>query len=292
MIEPKGCEIRAEWATALMALNRKPAGNAEWATALSRWSFFVRRHRERGRVCREACSLRHDRKQAGGATALPEPGDELAQSRRVRGELAHGVGAVGRGIDADPVAGIADGDAGGLLVADRLRCQFGAGFGAGALGDACRTGQVGRGLAWRRRTLGRCVDDGGGGRGLERLLQEAGVGVVLADGYGSLQDSRETDSQGERRPAEESTGAPAVPTGSTGAAVPAWRRSSPNEWAENAPQPNRTSGPSAKARGTIDVTGSDAGRRSRTYTAPPQVPGTVAQGFPARPANPPLQMER
>src|SRR5262249_5869299 len=70
-----------------------------------------------------------------------------------------------------------------------------------------------------------------------------------------------------------------------GAAVQAWRRSSPNEWAENAPQPNRTSGRSAKARGTIDVTGSDAGRQSLTYTALPQVPGIVAQGSPARPAN-------
>src|SRR5262249_10300851 len=159
-----------------------------------------------------------------------------------------------------------------MLVADRLRRQLGAGFGFGAeaVGDACRTAQVGRGLRLPRGVVGlvlrgRCVDDGGGGPGLERLLQGAGVGgLALAGGHGSLQDSRGR-TPGRRRPAEESAGAPAVPTGSTGAAVQAWRRSSPNEWAENAPQPNRTSGPSVKARGTIDVTGIDAGRHSLTY---------------------------
>src|SRR5262249_44448319 len=174
--------------------------------------------------------------------------------------------------------------------------QLGAGFGFGAeaLGEARRTPQVGRGLAWSRSglglgVLGRRVDEGGGRRGPERLLQDAGVGALaLADGHGSLQDSRGRTPR-RRRPAEESAGAPAVPTGSTGAAVQAWRRSSPNEWAENAPQPNRTSGRSAKARGTIDVTGSDAGRQSLTYTALPQVPGIVAQGSPARPANQALQ---
>src|SRR5690242_6815096 len=86
-----------------------------------------------------------------------------------------------------------------------------------------------------------------------RLLRVMGASKIGEDGH-----------QGRRSPAEESAGAPAVPTGSSGTAVQARWRSSPNEWAENAPQPNRTSGPSAKARGTIDVTGNDAGRQSLT----------------------------
>ena len=40
----------------------------------------------------------------GGDAAVPQPGDELAQPGGVGGELADGVGAVGGGLDADPVA--------------------------------------------------------------------------------------------------------------------------------------------------------------------------------------------
>jgi hypothetical protein len=54
------------------------------------------------------------------------PGDELPQAGRVGGELADGrVAAVG--IDADPVAGIADIDAGRLGMLHRQGRQVGAG---------------------------------------------------------------------------------------------------------------------------------------------------------------------
>ena len=78
----------------------------------------------------------------------------------------------------------------------------------------------------------------------------------------------------ERRPAGESAEAPAVPTGSAGD-----RRSRTatvtNEWAENAPQPNRTIGPSAEARSTRNITGIGAGHRHQDTRDAPQVPGEV-----------------
>ena len=62
----------------------------------------------------------------GGDPARTQPGDELTQSRRVGREFAHGVGPVGRGIDANPVRRIADVDAGGMRVLDRHRRDLGA----------------------------------------------------------------------------------------------------------------------------------------------------------------------
>lgn len=64
----------------------------------------------------------------GGDTVLAQPSDQLAQAGRVGGKLADGRGAA-VGIDADPVGGIADIDAGGTDVLHRQRCQFGAGGG-------------------------------------------------------------------------------------------------------------------------------------------------------------------
>ena len=61
----------------------------------------------------------------GGDAAPRQPGDELPQAGRMGGELAHGV-AVGRLIDADPMRGIADVDAGGVGVLDRQRGELGA----------------------------------------------------------------------------------------------------------------------------------------------------------------------
>src|SRR5262249_57116757 len=52
--------------------------------------------------------------------------------------------------------------------------------------------------------------------------------------------------------------AQAVPTGSAWAGQPP-ARPSPNERAENAPRPSRTSGPSADAQSTTDSTGTAAG---------------------------------
>jgi hypothetical protein len=43
MIELEDYKVRADWATARMALKTRPAVNVEWATALFRWSFFARR---------------------------------------------------------------------------------------------------------------------------------------------------------------------------------------------------------------------------------------------------------
>ena len=93
----------------------------------------------------------------GGDAAVAQPRDELAQSRGVCGELTHGVGAVGRGIDTGPMAGIADVDAGGVLVLGRQGRHLGAVLGllADALGEACGTVQVGAGRAWPGRIRGR-----------------------------------------------------------------------------------------------------------------------------------------
>ncbi len=50
--------------------------------------------------------------------ALSQPLDELAESGSVGRELANGVGAIRGSFDTDPVAGVADVDAGGLAVLD------------------------------------------------------------------------------------------------------------------------------------------------------------------------------
>ena len=95
----------------------------------------------------------------GGDAAARQPGDELPQSGRVGGELAHGVGAVGSLLDADPVAGVADVDAGGVACvgsAARRACAL-VGVASVSLGHAADRLEIAGGV-------GRC------GRG-------AGVGV-------------------------------------------------------------------------------------------------------------------
>ena len=69
--------------------------------------------------------------EGGDGTEL-EPGDELAQTRRVGGELADGRGAVGGGLDADPVGAVADVDAGGVGVLYGQGDELGAGLGLAA----------------------------------------------------------------------------------------------------------------------------------------------------------------
>jgi len=64
-----------------------------------------------------------------GDTAVSQLGDEFTQSGRVCGELAGGVGAVGCGLDADPVTGIADINTGGVRVVDRQSRHLGRGHG-------------------------------------------------------------------------------------------------------------------------------------------------------------------
>ena len=54
----------------------------------------------------------------GRDTALSQPRDQFAQAGRVGRELADGVGAIGCGIDADPVGGVADIDARRMLMHD------------------------------------------------------------------------------------------------------------------------------------------------------------------------------
>jgi hypothetical protein len=63
---------------------------------------------------------------------------------------SHGVGAVGGGLDTDPVAAIADVDAGGVLVAHRQGSELGTGFGvtAGLFGDADDAAEVVGGRLW------------------------------------------------------------------------------------------------------------------------------------------------
>ena len=72
----------------------------------------------------------------GGDAAPRQPGDELTQTGRVGGELAHGVGTVGSLIDADPVRSVADVNAGRVSVLDRQRRELGAfvGVASGSLG--------------------------------------------------------------------------------------------------------------------------------------------------------------
>jgi len=61
----------------------------------------------------------------GGHTALSQPGDQVAESGGVGGELADGFGAVGGGADAHPVAGVANVDAGGVRMLDGHRSEPG-----------------------------------------------------------------------------------------------------------------------------------------------------------------------
>jgi len=166
---------------------------------------------------------------------------------RVRGELAGGVGAIGCGIDADPVTGIADINASGMCVLDRQGCHLGRGHGfTPRLLDGWH--------GWR-----------GVGRGGHGLLRGAGFG--LANGHDGLHNGAKMGEEEDIRRGSRQ-GLPAVQTGSA-----ADRRSRTatvtNEWAENAPQPNRTIGPSAEARRTRKITGIGAGRRHQdTRDAP------------------------
>ena len=108
-------------------------------------------------------------KMGSSDTALSQPLDEAAEARRVGGELADGVGAVGSRGDADPVAGVADVDAGGVGVLDRQGGEFGELLGLGAGG----VGQAGRG---RRVLTRRLADD-------HAILRKGGE-VAAASGGG------------------------------------------------------------------------------------------------------------
>ena len=159
------------------------------------------------------------------------------------------------------MTGVADIDAGRVLVLHRQGRQLGAGFGlfADLLGDAC-----------------------GAVNGGQRLLQ--GVhGLALASSHWNLQDS-----DGERTPRATASGGgvgtgTSRPNGINRDVARPRRRLSPNEWAENVPQPNRTIGPSASSR-TIDVTGIDAGRQTPdTVVCFPQFLAQWCRGIPAGP---------
>lgn len=69
----------------------------------------------------------------GGDSALSQPVHDLPQSGCVRGELTDGIAAVRRCFDADPMAGVANVDAGGMVVLDGQRDQFGALVGLSSL---------------------------------------------------------------------------------------------------------------------------------------------------------------
>src|SRR5438270_5871059 len=109
----------------------------------------------------------------GGHGTELEPGDELAQSGGVGGELTNRVGSIRGGLDTDPVGQVADVDAGSVLVLDRQSGQLGAGFGlASVLFEAALgTTVVVRGRRWG----GVRMDERGSGLGRQRLLQGAGL---------------------------------------------------------------------------------------------------------------------
>src|SRR5262249_57939828 len=112
----------------------------------------------------------------GRDPAEAPPGDELAQSGRVGRERAHRVGAIGGGLDTDPVAGIADIDTGGVLVVHRQAGELGTCFGVTArLGGAAGRPPPGR----RGGGGGGRGGGGGGGRG-----GAAGGGGVACGGGG------------------------------------------------------------------------------------------------------------
>src|SRR5262249_18309261 len=76
-----------------------------------------------------------------GDATVTQPGDQLAQPLGVGGELADGVGAVGGGGDADPVALVGDVDATGVGVADGQGGHLGGGGGfARGLGQGAARG--------------------------------------------------------------------------------------------------------------------------------------------------------
>ena len=87
---------------------------------------------------------------------MSQPLDEAAEARRVGGELADGVGAVGGRIDADPVGGVADVDAGGVGVLHRQGGEAGAllGGAAGRIGEGHGNLRKGEGEKWRRGPAG------------------------------------------------------------------------------------------------------------------------------------------
>jgi hypothetical protein len=108
----------------------------------------------------------------GGDPAPPEPGDEVAEPGGVGGELADGVGPVGRLPDAHPVGGVADVDAGGVGIADGGGGEPGdlLGLAADAVGVAVG-GRSGFALAGGHAGL----QNGGAGR--RDVRRDGGVGT-------------------------------------------------------------------------------------------------------------------
>src|SRR5262245_23155764 len=164
-----------------------------------------------------------------GRHAAPvQPGDQLAQARRVCWELTHAVGTVRRGVDADPMTGVAGVDPGGMLVLDRRDRDLGALLGAAAVvidDTGCPANLV-----------------GGAGARMGRLWARARWWrIPVATRHGGLHNRVKW--------AKASGGgvgkmASAVPTGSTAAKR---RRGHQQCRPKIAPQPSRTNGPSAQA---------------------------------------------
>src|SRR5262249_9500719 len=107
----------------------------------------------------------------------------------------------------------------------------------------------------------------------------------LAVGHGGLHN-RDAEGRGRGRPAGESAEAPAVPTGSTAAVWGEGGGRHQTSGPKSAPQPNRTSGLSAKARRTRNATGIDTARGGSDGRPTPKVPGIVAQGPPCKGSDP------
>lgn len=198
----------------------------------------------------------------GSDRALSQPGDDFAQARRVRGELTHG-GVAAVAIDAHPVAGIADVDAGGLLVLHRQRRHPGC---------LCRLLP-------------------------QRLLPTRHAANVLDSidcarhstpciGHGCLHRIRCKVNGKVERPAGESAQGTSRPNGIDRDADAGRKRPSPNEWAENRSPAQLNQRAERIAQSTRNESGIDAGRSPIKVC---QVPGTVGQRDSGREANNLLQ---
>ncbi len=169
----------------------------------------------------------------GGNFAQFQPFDELAKPRRVGGKFANVGRAIGVVADADPVARIANVDAGRVLVVDRHRRHFGL--------------RLKRFVLLARVELRLTL----GGAFADFLARFALMGLLLlrvAFGHvGPLCEELKCE-QTYRGGVGTNT---AVPTGSGTHRDVVDGCRSPNEWAENAPQLSRTNGLSHKDSITI-----------------------------------------
>jgi hypothetical protein len=171
----------------------------------------------------------------GPDPAVLQPGDELAQSGGVGRELADGVGTVGGGLDADPVTGIADPDAGGVLVLDRQGGELGTllGLAADLLGVAAGVANLGGGSGLG---LGG-VDARPAGRGA------GGAGVGLANGPSGLHNRGTATGQPGRRASGGGVGkGTSRPNGIHRGRAERGRRRSPTGGPKTLPSPVEPSG--------------------------------------------------